>query len=115
MASECNVDNFAPNVTIHLHDDASDKAYDHVEVSQSSESLIWEAQHHVINCLPKDGSGIGWNAVLGIAAFDDGSVLLAGVTEGNWAIDTLGERDFAVAKLNASGYLEWSWQVTQDA
>ena len=64
-------------------------------------------------CLPKDGPGTGFNYIAGVAAFDDDSVLLAGFTEGNWAIDNVGGRDFALAKLNASGHLEWSWQVTK--
>ena len=25
----------------------------------------------------------------------------------------MGERDFALVKLNASGHLEWVWQVTE--
>lgn len=46
-----------------------------------------------------------------VAAFNDGSVLLVGTTEGSWAGDNLGGRDFAVLKLSASEDPERFWQV----
>lgn len=46
---------------------------------------------------------------------DDGSVILAGVTERNWAgtnpdFESTGD-DFAAVKLDADGVVEWRWQV----
>lgn len=61
--------------------------------------------------LLKDGPGTGYNTVRAIAAFEDGSLLLVGTTEGSWASDNLGGSDFAVSKLSASGDPEWYWQV----
>ena len=60
---------------------------------------------------PKDGPSTGFSDVWGIAAFDDGSVLLTGSTEGSWSGDNLGEKDFAATKLSSSGDMEWKWQV----
>ena len=61
--------------------------------------------------LPKDGPGIGFNSIKAIAAFDDGSVLLAGSTEGDWSGMNMGGSDFTVIKLSASGNMKWNWQV----
>lgn len=44
-------------------------------------------------------------------AFDDGSVILAGTTEGDWGQESSGGADFAMVKLNALGFEEWRWQV----
>lgn len=46
---------------------------------------------------------------------EDGSVILGGVTEGNWAdtnpdFDSSGD-DFAAIKLDADGAVIWRWQV----
>lgn len=48
----------------------------------------------------------------GIELDDDGSVVVAGATRGEWAIPNLGEWDFAAFKLDADGNLLWTWQVT---
>lgn len=45
----------------------------------------------------------------------DGSIILGGVTEGNWAgtnpdFDDSGD-DFAAIKLDADGAVIWRWQV----
>lgn len=61
--------------------------------------------------LTKGGPGTGISVVLAIAAYDDNSVLLVGVTEGTWGDDSFGGLDFAVTKLSGSGDMEWSWQV----
>ena len=47
----------------------------------------------------------------GAAALDDGSVILVGLTSGDWSRSNLGGYDFAVVKLNALGAEEWRLQV----
>lgn len=41
----------------------------------------------------------------------DGSVVLAGGTEGDFALGSKGQRDFVVVKLDAEGKELWRWQV----
>eukprot|EP00904_Undaria_pinnatifida_P011787 jgi/Undpi1/7739/HiC_scaffold_23.g10212.m1 len=41
---------------------------------------------------------------------DDGSVVLAGYTHGNWSGLNAGEADFAACKLDADGREVWRWQ-----
>lgn len=43
---------------------------------------------------------------------DDGSVVLAGSTAGNWDIVNRGYEDFAAVKLDANGTVLWHWQVS---
>ena len=50
-----------------------------------------------------------WRAV---AMGEDGSVILAGYTCGNWVTTQVGECDVAVVKLDLNGTLLWTWQVT---
>ncbi|CAM9534982.1 unnamed protein product [Ectocarpus sp. 12 AP-2014] len=45
-----------------------------------------------------------------VAVDGDGSVFLAGNTEGDWNQPNEGETDFAVTKLEANGTLAWRWQ-----
>ncbi|CAN0335703.1 unnamed protein product, partial [Ectocarpus sp. 8 AP-2014] len=45
-----------------------------------------------------------------VAVDGDGSVFLAGYTEGDWNQPNEGETDFAVTKLDANGTLAWRWQ-----
>ncbi|CAM9731332.1 unnamed protein product [Ectocarpus fasciculatus] len=45
-----------------------------------------------------------------VAVDGDGSVVLAGYTEGYWNQPNEGETDFAVTKLDANGTLAWRWQ-----
>ena len=48
-------------------------------------------------------------------AGDDGSVVLAGWTFGDWCRTSLGFADFAAIKLDANGSVIWRWQVhTED-
>lgn len=42
---------------------------------------------------------------------DDGSVLLAGSTTGNWDGDNHGMKDFAAVKVNSDSNEGWRWQV----
>lgn len=42
---------------------------------------------------------------------EDGSVVVAGLTHGNWGAANLGSGDFAAFKLDANGTLLWKWQV----
>ncbi|CAM9669973.1 unnamed protein product, partial [Sphacelaria rigidula] len=41
----------------------------------------------------------------------EGSVVLAGRTEGDWSGASAGAMDFAVVKLARNGSEEWRWQV----
>lgn len=42
---------------------------------------------------------------------DDGSVVLAGSTTGDWVGVNNGDHDLAALKLDANGTLLWKWQV----
>ena len=46
----------------------------------------------------------------GVGLGPDGSVLVAGSTEGSFARDLVGERDMIVVSLNAEGEEQWRWQ-----
>lgn len=46
-----------------------------------------------------------------ITTLDDNSVVLAGVTQGDWDGELIGGNDFAVVKLSSLGVEEWRWQV----
>ena len=46
----------------------------------------------------------------GVGLGPDGSVLVAGSTEGSFAADLGGERDMIVVSLNAEGEEQWRWQ-----
>lgn len=59
----------------------------------------------------QDGAGSGENLLHACTALEDGSVILAGSTEGDWAGTHSGGTDFALVKLNALGLEEWRWQV----
>ena len=48
-----------------------------------------------------------------LAMWEDGSIVLAGQTEGDWNGTNLGFRDFAAFKLKEDGTLQWKLQVTQ--
>lgn len=43
---------------------------------------------------------------------DDGSVVVAGSTWGDWDIPNVGGWDFTAFKLDANGMLLWKWQVS---
>lgn len=47
----------------------------------------------------------------GVAALSDGSVVLVGGTEGDYAGENAGGKDFVVVKLTSAGVVDWSWQV----
>lgn len=49
-----------------------------------------------------------------VAALDDGSVVLAGFTEGPWDGINQGDKDFAMVELSSIGEEEWRWQVIED-
>ena len=60
--------------------------------------------------LPKEGSAEEdsfWGAVAG----DNASVILVGLTHGNWSGTNHGGGDFAAVKLDADGSVLWRWQV----
>lgn len=43
---------------------------------------------------------------------EDGSVIIAGFTVGNWAkSNTKGSMDFAAVKLDPAAAVVWTWQV----
>lgn len=60
--------------------------------------------------VPQDGSD-GYNRLRAATALADGSVVLAGYTEGDWSESNQGGKDFAAVKLGVSGLEEWRWQV----
>jgi len=47
----------------------------------------------------------------GVAMADDGSVILAGYTEGDWGEVNAGSNDFVAVKLDVAGEQVWVWQV----
>ena len=54
----------------------------------------------------------GIDTFYGAADGQDGSIVLAGVTEGSWQGAHLGgTNDFAAVKLDADGVEVWRWQV----
>lgn len=54
-----------------------------------------------------NASVIGWGA----AARADGSIVVAGSTEGDWNGDLVGTRDFMAVALDDDGEELWRWQV----
>ncbi|CAN0358747.1 unnamed protein product, partial [Ectocarpus fasciculatus] len=58
----------------------------------------------------QDGSLFDVNSAWGVAALSDGSVVLAGTTDGDYAGTNAGAQDFAVVKLTDEGVLDWTWQ-----
>lgn len=48
----------------------------------------------------------------GVVITDDGSVIVAGETRGDWGGINAGKMDFVAVKLNASGEQIWVWQVS---
>ena len=44
---------------------------------------------------------------------EDGSILVALETNGDWDGDNVGGDDFAAVKLDANGTEIWRWQVSQ--
>lgn len=62
-----------------------------------------------LRCLQAGTDGNDW--IWGVDITDDGAVILAGDTAGDWAGTNAGEDDFAAVKLSADGVEEWRWQV----
>ena len=52
-----------------------------------------------------------FDSFLGATTADNGSVVLVGVTYGNWSGTNQGGGDFAAVKLDADGFVSWRWQV----
>lgn len=51
--------------------------------------------------------------VRSMVVMDDGSVILGGQTEGDWAMaDADGSTDFAAAKVDQDGVEIWRWQAS---
>ncbi len=48
----------------------------------------------------------------GVAVQGDGSILLAGGTEGDWVGTNAGENDFVMVALSEDGEELWRWQVS---
>lgn len=46
-----------------------------------------------------------------VDALDDGSVVFAGCTYGDWSGSDARKADFIAAKLDSAGSLDWRWQV----
>ncbi|CAM9572083.1 unnamed protein product [Ascophyllum nodosum] len=51
-------------------------------------------------------SSDGWD---GLAIGVDGSVVLAGKTQGSWNATSAGDNDWAAMKLDAEGKVVWKW------
>lgn len=49
---------------------------------------------------------------MAVVGSDDGSVVFAGFTDGDWDGSQAGEGDFAAAMLDSEGSVVWRWQVT---
>lgn len=60
--------------------------------------------------IPQNGSD-GQDLAFSIAAAHDGSVVLAGYTEGSSRDRQMGLMDFSAVKLGPNGTEEWWWQV----
>ncbi|CAM9944679.1 unnamed protein product, partial [Ectocarpus sp. 12 AP-2014] len=58
----------------------------------------------------QDGSLFSISSAWGVTALSDGSVVLAGTTDGDYAETNAGAQDFAVVKLTEEGVLDWTWQ-----
>ncbi|CAM9613508.1 unnamed protein product, partial [Ectocarpus sp. 13 AM-2016] len=58
----------------------------------------------------QDGSEFSTSSAWGVTALSDGSVVLAGTTDGDYAETNAGGQDFAVVKLTEEGVLDWTWQ-----
>lgn len=41
----------------------------------------------------------------------DGSVILVGITSGNWSMENVGNVDFAAAKVDPDAEEVWRWQA----
>lgn len=67
-------------------------------------------------CLPfhcsQDGTAED-DKVFAATMGSDGSIVLAGETNGNWDGTSNGKMDFAAIKLDADGLEIWRWQVKQ--
>lgn len=63
----------------------------------------------------QEGSQGGANDVFsGVATGPDGSIVLAGYTDGSWDAPSKGGTDFAAVNLDAEGAVLWRWQVTRE-
>lgn len=60
--------------------------------------------------LSQDGTAQN-DTLLATAAGKDGSVVLAGYSEGDWAAPNAGFKDFVAVKLASDGTEVWRWQV----
>lgn len=79
---------------------------------------------HVCTCTPcirsllstvlsssRQGGTEKQDLILNAVMVDNGSVVLAGLTTGNWSGENAGVVDFAAVKLDAEGVEVWRWQV----
>lgn len=67
----------------------------------STSALLYYAQ----------GGSAGNDLIFAVAIAEDGSVVLAGRTNGSWVGENAGQSDFAAVKLQADGKEIWRWQV----
>ena len=49
--------------------------------------------------------------IFAAAAVDDGSVIIAGYTEGSYGAVNSGSTDFVAVKIDRDANLMWKWQV----
>lgn len=62
-----------------------------------------------------EGDGLVNDVIYAAAAGEDGPVVLAGSTNGQWGGPNKGGSDFAAVKLNAEGGEIGRWQVRSDS
>lgn len=65
------------------------------------------------NPIPQDGTNVH-DVLREVAVQADGSILLAGATDGDWSGANAGDNngDWAVVSLSTTGEENWRWQVT---
>lgn len=74
----------------------------------------WDLQRldRSASCRCRDQDGTQADDVFyDVAAVVDGSMILAGTTNGTWVSTHAGGPDFAVMKLDSNGTIAWKWQV----
>ena len=67
--------------------------------------------HYAFTLIYSQDGTAGEDTLKGVAIQADGSILLAGYTEGDWDGESAGERDFIMVALSADGEELWRWQV----
>lgn len=99
---------------VESRDPASDHEVENVHVLRTVGAPYWlsnvpTAPHF---CIRWQDAGTGREVGRGLAIADDGSILLAGYTTGDWDGENAGLQDFAAVKLDSYSNESWRWQVS---